>query len=76
MDRALEISPDAPPEYNIRAFTAFFDKTNPEGDKSRTALSEIQKILDTEFHVPAIEIGWFYPSSDIDNEGARTRHGG
>lgn len=76
MDGTLGISPNAPPEDNICALTAFFDKKSPEGDKSRTKLGEIQKILDTEFHAPGIEIGWFYPSSDIDGEGARTRHGG
>ena len=75
MDRALGIQPDASPEENIHSLTAFLDKTNPAGNKLRARVQEVQGILDTEFHAPGIEIGWFYPSPDIDGAQAR-RHGG
>lgn len=76
MDRALGIYPDAPPEENIKSLAAFLDKTDPKGDKLREAVHRTQAILNTEFHAPGAKIGWFYPSLDLDGEGARTRHGG
>lgn len=76
MDRALGILPDAAPEDNLRSLAAFLDKKNPEGDKLRDAVETAQQILDTEFHAPGAEIGWFYPSLDKDGEGARSLHGG
>lgn len=75
MDRALGIQPDASPEQNIHSLTAFLDKTSPTGKRLRAKVEEVQGILDTEFHAPGIEIGWFYPSPGIDGEEAR-RHGG
>lgn len=76
MDRALGIYPDAPPEENIKSLAAFLDETDPKGHQLREAVDRAQAILDTEFHAPGAEIGWFYPSLDVDGEGARSRHGG
>ncbi|KAJ9218592.1 2,4-dichlorophenol 6-monooxygenase [Paecilomyces variotii] len=76
MDRALGILPDAAPEDNIKSVAAFLDKADPGGDKLRDAVEKAQEILDTEFHAPGAEIGWFYPSLDIYGEGAKSHHGG
>lgn len=76
MDKALGIAPDASSEDNVHSLGAYFDKANPQGDRLRQNVLDAQTILDTEFHAPGIEIGWFYPSCDIDDEGARSHHGG
>lgn len=76
IDRALGIAPDASSEDNVRSLRAYFDKMDPQGNQLRQNVLDIQQILDTEFHALGIEIGWFYPSCDIDNEGARSHHGG
>ncbi|KAL4929418.1 FAD binding domain-containing protein [Aspergillus undulatus] len=49
MDRALGIHPDAPSDHQ----------------KLRTAVVEAQSVLDSEFHAPGAETGWFYPSTDV-----------
>ncbi|OJJ79706.1 uncharacterized protein ASPGLDRAFT_61511 [Aspergillus glaucus CBS 516.65] len=62
--------------HNVRSLQAYLDKTNPNGYELRVNIADVQKILDREFCALGFEVGWFYPSCDIDNEGARTRHGG
>ncbi|GAD99395.1 hypothetical protein SNOG_04907 [Paecilomyces variotii No. 5] len=76
MDRALGILPDAASDDNVKSLAAFLDKADPEGDRLRDAVEKAQKVLDTEFHAPGAEIGWFYPSLDADREGAKSYHGG
>ncbi|ODM16973.1 hypothetical protein SI65_07371 [Aspergillus cristatus] len=76
VDRALGISPDASPEDNVRSLQVYLDKMNPDGDELRTNIANAQRILGREFSALGFEVGWFYPSCDVDNEGARTRHGG
>jgi 2-polyprenyl-6-methoxyphenol hydroxylase-like FAD-dependent oxidoreductase len=76
MDRALGIDPNAPPEANVNNVNSFLDHTNIEGDKLRDAVQRAQTVLDTEFHAPGAEIGWFYPSLDWDRGGEKTCHGG
>ncbi|KAI9925650.1 hypothetical protein MW887_006033 [Aspergillus wentii] len=76
MDRALGILPDARPEDNDKSLKAFLDKTNPQGDHLRDAVVKAQAVLDSEFHAPGAEVGWFYPSLDVKDEGAESRHGG
>lgn len=39
-------------------------------------MANAQNILDRKFPALGFEVGWFYPSCDIDSEGARTHHGG
>jgi 2-polyprenyl-6-methoxyphenol hydroxylase-like FAD-dependent oxidoreductase len=77
MDKALGISPTDAVQDNITALDAFFD---PQDDKSgadkRAAVDRAQRILDTEFHALGAEIGWFYPSLDIDHEGLSSHHEG
>lgn len=75
LDRALGIRPDASPEDNVRSLQAYLDKANPDGDKLRMNIENVQKILDREFCALGFEVGCFYPSGDIDNESARMRHG-
>lgn len=77
MDRALGIDPNASPEASVRNVAAFLDHNNSaEGNKLRDAVQKAQRILDSEFHAPGAEIGWFYPSVDREGEGERSRHGG
>ncbi|KAL4897766.1 FAD binding domain-containing protein [Aspergillus ambiguus] len=76
MDRALGIRPEAPPAANVQALQAFLDKTNADGDNARAAVVEAQRVMDTEFHAPGLEIGWFYANMDWLKEGIRSRHGG
>lgn len=75
MDKALGISPDGSPADNGKSLKTYFDKTSPEGDKLRQNVVDIQPIFDPEFSAPGVEIGWFYPSCDVDKEGSQTHHG-
>ncbi|KAL5340781.1 FAD binding domain-containing protein [Aspergillus crustosus] len=72
MDKALGTQPDAPPEANQASLDSFFDLEDPNGDALRGAVFEAQKALDTEFHAPGLEVGWFYPSSDSRREEDKT----
>lgn len=75
MDRALGVRADASPEENLAAAAPFFDAEHPEHSAKRDAVARAQKILDSEFKAPGLEVGWFYSSVDVDNEGGET-HGG
>lgn len=76
MDRALGILPMNSTSENVKAMEAFLNAKNPAGESTRNAVVEAQKILDNEFHALGAEIGWFYPSVDVDNEGEASRHDG
>lgn len=43
LDRALGIRPDASPEDNVRSLQAYLDKANPDGDKLRMNIENVQK---------------------------------
>ncbi|KAI1391698.1 FAD binding domain-containing protein [Hypoxylon trugodes] len=77
MDTALGISADeACVEDNLEAVRAFTDPDHPQHINKRDAVKKAAADLDLEFNAPGIEIGWFYPSADINNEGDKTRHDG
>jgi 2-polyprenyl-6-methoxyphenol hydroxylase-like FAD-dependent oxidoreductase len=77
MDTALGICPTNTPAQNIVAMDSFFDPTDTGfGAARRRAVYNAQKVLDSEFHAPGVEIGWFYPTLDTENIGRETRHGG
>ncbi|KAI0726318.1 FAD binding domain-containing protein [Fomitopsis betulina] len=76
MDAALGMSAAASPAVNRAALAPFFDPAHPEYAAKRTAVQAALKTLDSEFKAPGTEVGWFYPSVDLDNEGATSRHGG
>lgn len=78
MDTALGLSPTNSKETNIKAMDSFLDKTDTsdEAQARRAAVDAAQKILDLEFHALGAEIGWFYPTVDVDGEGGANRHGG
>ncbi|KAL4797742.1 FAD binding domain-containing protein [Aspergillus venezuelensis] len=71
MDRALGIYPTQSAEDNIASLNAYFDETHPNHGGLRTAVTEAQKVLDSEFHAPGTEMGWFYPMPWFTHE-----HGG
>ncbi|KAI2470392.1 FAD binding domain-containing protein [Annulohypoxylon bovei var. microspora] len=76
MDTAVGISPDASVEHNLEAVRAFSDPNHPQYKAKRDAVQDASVDLDLQFNAPGIEIGWFYPSADINREGDKTRHDG
>lgn len=78
MDTALGLSPTNSKEANVQAMDSFLDETDTSAaaQARRTAVDAAQKTLDLEFHALGAEIGWFYPSVDLEGEGAANRHGG
>ncbi|OTB04379.1 hypothetical protein M426DRAFT_58642 [Hypoxylon sp. CI-4A] len=76
MDTAIGISPDTSVEHNLEAIRAYTDPDHPQHKVKRDAVMEAVVELDLEFNAPGIEIGWFYPTADINNEGEKTRHDG
>ena len=76
MDKALGISKDSSVEENKRAIQVLFDKSHPGYAQVHADVQRAQETLDTEFKAPGAEIGWFYPTADIDDEGRDDFHGG
>ncbi|KAH7401034.1 FAD binding domain-containing protein [Phaeosphaeria sp. MPI-PUGE-AT-0046c] len=76
MDKALGISPTNSAAENQRAVETYFDPSRPGHAQMREDVEKAQKVLDTEFKAPGAEMGWFYPSADIEGEGRETRHDG
>ncbi|KAL4881627.1 FAD binding domain-containing protein [Aspergillus karnatakaensis] len=76
MDKALGIRPDASPEANNASLVSFFDSSDKNADRLRDAVVEAQKALDTEFHAPGLEVGWFYPSVSTRQEEDLKEHDG
>lgn len=66
MDAALGMSPAQSAGENAAAIATFFDKTSPGHDAKVAAVENAQRRLDLEFKAPGAEIGWFYPSVDVD----------
>ncbi|EEU43583.1 uncharacterized protein NECHADRAFT_82515 [Fusarium vanettenii 77-13-4] len=75
MDTALGISDTKSLAENEAALEVLFDSTHPENANKRQAVKNAAKVLDTEFKASGSEVGWFYPSADINNEGGK-HHGG
>jgi 2-polyprenyl-6-methoxyphenol hydroxylase-like FAD-dependent oxidoreductase len=75
IDKALGVTADQSREENVEAVKAFFDVTHPNHAEKQSAVEEACRQLDTEFKAPGVEVGWFYPSADLDGEGGGT-HGG
>ena len=76
MDKALGLSIENDPEANVQALERYFDESHADHAAVREAVSAAQVGLDLEFHATGAEVGWFYPSADINNEGAGTNHDG
>lgn len=78
MDHAIGVSPTSPPHENISNMDSFFDMSpsNKLGPLRREGVQRAKETLDKEFHALGAEIGWFYPSVDIDDEGGPTNHDG
>ncbi|KAL4945699.1 hypothetical protein BDV06DRAFT_184278 [Aspergillus oleicola] len=69
MDRALGIYPTQSAEENIASLNAYFDEAHRNHGGLRTAVTAAQKVLDSEFHAPGAEVGWFYEIKDFINAG-------
>ena len=77
MDRALGINPEQSVHDNVEALGAFLDDENhTDGAERRKAVAIAQQILDCEFHTLGAEIGWFYPTADINGEAEKALHDG
>lgn len=75
MDKALGVSASQSPEENKEAAEPFFNPLHPCYASKRKAVEQAQEILNSEFKAPGLEVGWYYPSADINGEGGET-HGG
>ena len=75
IDKTLGISVTQSIEENKKAAAGFFDPKHPNYLTKRAAIDEAQKVMDIEFKAPGFEVGWFYPSADINGEGGDD-HGG
>jgi 2-polyprenyl-6-methoxyphenol hydroxylase-like FAD-dependent oxidoreductase len=76
MDKALGISKDTSVAENKKAIQTLLDKSHPSHAQIHADVQMAQSILDTEFKAPGAEIGWFYPTADINNEGRNNFHDG
>jgi hypothetical protein len=76
MDKALGISENASAAENKTAIQTFFDKSHPGHAQMHADVLIARNILDTEFKAPGAEIGWFYPTADINDEGRENHHDG
>jgi hypothetical protein len=75
IDAAIGINTSQTTEQNIAAAKSFFDPEHPDYARKRSLIEAASHELDTEFKAPGYEVGWFYPSADINSEGGAT-HGG
>lgn len=75
MDQAIGFKPTQSIEENEAALATFTNSSHSGHAAAREAVARAQKTLDCEFKAPGLEIGWYYPSMDISNEG-RASHGG
>jgi hypothetical protein len=75
VDAAIGINTSQTAEENIAAAKSFFDPKHPDYARKRSLIEAASHELDTEFKAPGYEVGWFYPSADINSEGGAT-HGG
>ena len=75
IDSAIGVDAQQTPEANIAAAKSFFDPKHPDYACKRMLIEAASQELDTEFKATGYEVGWFYPSADINSEGGST-HGG
>ncbi len=76
MDKAIGIEPANDVKTNVEAMQRYFDASSGDGDEQRQAVNDASYILDLEFYAQGLEIGWFYPSADMDGEARKHRHAG
>ncbi|KAH3942616.1 hypothetical protein HBH53_185440 [Parastagonospora nodorum] len=76
IDKVLGISKNTSVAENIKAVEVLFDKSHPGHNQMHSDVQKAQSILDTEFKAPGAEVGWFYPTADIYNEGQDNLHDG
>lgn len=76
IDKALGISKSTSVAKNMKAVEVLFDKSHPHHAQMYSYVQKAQSILDTEFKAPGAEVGWFYPTADIYNEGRENLHDG
>lgn len=75
IDAAMGISASQTNAENIAAGEAFFDTNHVDYAQKQALIKVASQNLDTEFKAPGYEVGWFYPSADVNSEGGET-HGG
>ena len=76
LDKAIGIDPTNKVEANVEAMKRYFDQSSEKGEEKRKAVKEALYVLDLEFYALGLEIGWFYPSADIDGEAKKEQHAG
>lgn len=75
IDVAMGISMSQTPAENVAAAASFFDPHHPDYARKRALVERASEQLDTEFKAPGYEVGWFYPSADLESEGGPTNGG-
>jgi hypothetical protein len=75
IDAAMGVCATQSKAQNLAAAAAFFDEKHPDYALKQTRIKKASQELDTEFKAPGYEVGWFYPSADLNHEGGDT-HGG
>ncbi|KAF9890002.1 hypothetical protein FE257_006682 [Aspergillus nanangensis] len=76
MDRAIGLTADQTYEENQRAIDISLDPTHSDYQRRRVEITKAEEVLKSEFGAHGTEVGWFYPSADINDEGKKTRHDG
>lgn len=74
IDGAIGICTTRAKVENLAAAASFFDEKQPGYAAKQRRIKAASQALDTEFKAPGYEVGWFYPSADLENEGGDT-HG-
>lgn len=74
MDRALGLSPRQTQKENMASMAAYFNAKDPQCRSRRSAVKRALDLLDSEFKALGAEVGWYYPSADLNNEGEETMH--
>lgn len=76
MDKALGIDIANDAATNVDAMDSYFKPAHPDYPRLRKAVADAQVVLDCEFHALGTEVGWFYPSADLEGEGSGNSHDG
>ena len=75
IDAAMGVCATQSKAQNLAAAASFFDEEHPDYALKQARIRKASRELDTEFKAPGYEVGWFYPSADLNHEGGDT-HGG
>lgn len=75
IDAAMGVCATQSKAQNLAAAESFFDEQHPDYALKQARIKKASQELDTEFKAPGYEVGWFYPSVDLENKGGGT-HGG